>query len=101
MKTNVTGELNVAPLEAFADCFFKNFLNDSTKCIQVGRSHFEKKRKTIFYFLLFFYFFFRTSPGTLLPDHVIIKSALKRLGKRRNKSLLITTSLFMIQTGHS
>jgi hypothetical protein len=26
---------------------------------------------------------------------------LKRLGKRRNKSLLITTSLFMIQTGHS
>jgi hypothetical protein len=81
IKNHVTAELKAVPLKAFADSF-ENFLNDSTTCIQVGGSYFEKKRKNFLFLCMFFCFFFQTSPETLLPVHVIIKSALKRLGKR-------------------
>jgi hypothetical protein len=40
IKKNVMAELNVIPLEAFADCFLKRF-EQCNKCIQVGGDYSE------------------------------------------------------------
>jgi hypothetical protein len=40
IKKNVTDELNVVPLEAFAGCFQKLF-ERCNKCIQVGGDYFK------------------------------------------------------------
>jgi hypothetical protein len=40
IKKNLTAELNVVPLEAFADCFQKIFKRFN-KCIQVHGDYFE------------------------------------------------------------
>jgi hypothetical protein len=40
IKKNVTAQLNVVPLKAFADCFLKLF-ERCDKYIQVGRNCFE------------------------------------------------------------
>jgi hypothetical protein len=52
---------------------FKNFLNDSTNVFKLAEISLNIN-KTVLYFLVFFYLFFRNSPGTLLPDLLVIST---------------------------